>query len=175
MSSGRRAELLFVGRPVPEKGLADTLAALAHVRHHCWHFTIVGEILAGIDVDAWAPLVTWLGCVPNRKVASIMATHDILVVPSHYETFGNVALEGLASAMIVVASYTGGFKTLIEHGQTGFHFRAGDVADLARTLDFVIENLMRLADVRKNARASAIRYSWDEIVRQTAELLARYI
>ena len=173
MSSVRPAELLFIGRPVPEKGLADLLAALSRLRHLDWHLTVIGERPSDIDITMFEPAVTWLGCVTNREVARIMSAHDVLIVPSHYETFGVVALEGLASAMLVIASRTGGLKTLVQDRETGFHFRPGDVTDLARTLGYVIENLSELTTIRFNARAAALRYGWDEVVRQTAVLLAR--
>lgn len=175
MFSGRKAELLFIGRPVPEKGLADVLSALAQLLHHRWHLTIVGEIPPGLELNAFGSAVTSLGCVRNREIARIMAARDILLVPSHYETFGNVALEGLACGMVVIASYTGGLKTLIQHGETGFHFRPGDVVDLTRTLEFVLENLSGLTQIRQNARHVSIHYSWDEIVRKTSALLSRYV
>jgi 1,4-alpha-glucan branching enzyme len=174
MSSARSAELLFVGRPVPEKGLADVLSALSRLRHHRWHLTIVGEIPPGIHIDAFGSAVTSLGTVRNREIARIMAVRDILLVPSHYETFGNVALEGLACGMVVLASYTGGLKTLIQHGETGFHFRPGDVADLTQILGFAIDNLTELTAIRQNARDASVHYSWDEIVLKTSALLARY-
>jgi glycogen synthase len=174
MSSGRCAELLFIGRPVPEKGLADLLGALARLQHHRWHLTVVGEVPRDIEIAGVGPAVTLIGRVPNREIAQIMAMRDILVVPSRYETFGNVALEGLACGMVVVASHTGGLKTLIRHEETGFHFRPGDVEDLTRMLELVLDKLTELTHIRCNARVAAVRYSWEEIVRETSALLARY-
>lgn len=174
MSSDRRVELLFVGRPVPEKGLADAIAALRRLEHRPWHLTIVGELPPDADLAGLTGLVTLLGCVRNREIAAIMAARDVLLIPSHYETFGNVALEGLACGMIVIASYTGGLKSLVTDGENGFHILPKDADGLTRKLQFVIEHLGELSGIRRNARASALRYSWDEVVRQTAALLARY-
>lgn len=105
----------------------------------------------------------------------VMRDHDVLVVPSHYETFGNVALEGLASGMIVVASRTGGLKAIIDDGRTGFHFTPRDTDDLARVLSYVITHTGTLEDVRGAARAEALNYSWDVVAAATAALLTRIL
>jgi len=104
-------------------------------------------------------------------IPDVMRDHDVLVVPSHYETFGNVALEGLASGMIVVAARTGGLKALIHDVRTGVHFVPGDVADLRRALSFVIEAGSSLDRMRVEARAEAMNYSWPAVADATASLL----
>ncbi len=104
-----------------------------------------------------------------------MRDHDVLVVPSHYETFGNVALEGLASGMIVIAARTGGLKAIIDDGRTGFHFTPRDTEDLARVLGYVITHAASLRGVRRAARAEALNYSWEGVASATAALFTRIL
>ena len=48
-----------------------------------------------------------------------MTSADVLVVPSIYEPFGIVALEGMATGVPVVASQVGGLAEVIDHDKTG--------------------------------------------------------
>jgi glycosyltransferase involved in cell wall biosynthesis len=116
--------------------------------------------------------ISFLGRVNRTEVAQVMQRHDVLVVPSRYETFGNVALEGLATGLVVVAARVGGLKELIAGGRTGFHFEAGNLEDLERVLRFVISDLDALWQIRHNARLDATRYSWPHVVVATHRLLA---
>jgi len=174
MSSGRVRELLYVGRPVPEKGLPDLLSALAFLGDLRWHLSVAGELpdaVSSVDESN----ISFLGRVCHGQMPALMQRHDVLVVPSRYETFGNVALEGLAVAMIVLAARTGGLKSLITNGHNGFHFTPGNVTDLANKLRLVVTSFDRLEQVRRNARAHALRYSWDSVTHATAQLLETLI
>jgi len=166
----RAAELLFIGRPAPEKGLHDLLAALSSLRHLPWSLSVVGETPPNALASPF-DRVRRRGAMSHAMIPDVMRDHDVLVVPSHYETFGNVALEGLASGMIVVAARTGGLKALIHDGRTGVHFVPGDVADLRRALSFVIEAGSSLDRMRVEARAEAMNYSWPAVADATASLL----
>jgi glycosyltransferase involved in cell wall biosynthesis len=47
------------------------------------------------------------------------AAADVCVVPSHYEPFGLVAIEAMASGTPVVASNVGGLQFTVVHEETG--------------------------------------------------------
>ena len=69
-----------------------------------------------------------------------MSAIDILVVPSHAEAFGNVAIEGMASAKPVVASNTDGLLDIVIDGETGIQFPPGNSVLLSEALIRLIEN-----------------------------------
>jgi glycogen synthase len=174
MSSARSRELLYIGRPVPEKGLPDLLAALQLIQDIPWRLSVAGDLPTTVPAVA-AANISFLGRVPHHSVAALMQRHDVLIVPSRYETFGNVALEGLAVGMIVVAAKTGGLKTLITSGRNGFHFEPGDIVNLAETLRFVLASYDSLHHIRGNARTDATLFSWSAVTAATAELLETFV
>jgi glycosyltransferase involved in cell wall biosynthesis len=59
---------------------------------------------------------------------------DIFVLPSVSEALSNSLMEAMACGCAAVASNVGGNGELIEHGERGLLFRAGDAGDLAGCL-----------------------------------------
>jgi glycosyltransferase involved in cell wall biosynthesis len=100
------------------------------------------------------------GVLRGAALAEAYANMDVLVFPSHTDTFGNVVLEALASGVPAVVTRDGGPKFIVRHGETGFvteddHF-SGAVAELVR-------NRARLDEMRLEARAYALGCSWDAV------------
>ena len=73
-----------------------------------------------------ADRVTWVGLVPNDELAhGTTAAADMLVVPSHSESFSIVAAEAMACGTPVVASNVPGPASFIEDGVSGRLVTAG--------------------------------------------------
>ena len=60
------------------------------------------------------------------------------MVPSHYESFGMVALEAMACGTPVVASQVGGLAFLIQDGVTGFTVPVDEPEALADRLGLLV-------------------------------------
>lgn len=157
-SENQRQELLFVGRLIESKGLVDLLQALAIMKnknHLQPQLQVVGdEFENGVSVIpafqqmtqelGLAEQVTFAGSRHQKEVAEEMRRSQILVVPSRWmEPFGIVALEGLASGCLVVASEQGGLRDAV--GTFGHFFKNGDAESLAA----VLSNVLEKADVLK--------------------------
>jgi len=94
--------------------------------------------------------VTFAGAPPSDQVAKLLRQHHILIVPSIWEeSFGVVALEGLACGCVVLGADGGGLDEAI--GPCGMTFRRGDVVDL--TLKLV--HLLRCPEEWGHYRAGA--------------------
>jgi len=64
----------------------------------------------------------------------VLETADVVVVPSRYEGFGRVAVEGMLAGRPVVASSQGGLPEIVSDGERGVLFPVGDVEALAGAL-----------------------------------------
>jgi phosphatidylinositol alpha 1,6-mannosyltransferase len=100
------------------------------------------------------------GVLRGAALAEAYANMDVLVFPSHTDTFGNVVLEALASGVPAVVTPDGGPKYIVRDGETGFvtgddHF-AGAVAEL-------VKDRARLEQMRLSAREYALGCSWDAV------------
>jgi glycosyltransferase involved in cell wall biosynthesis len=58
----------------------------------------------------------------------------VCVVPSHYESFGLVALEALAFGVPCVSTNAGGLPEVNRHGETGFTVNIGDLDAFAEAI-----------------------------------------
>jgi glycosyltransferase involved in cell wall biosynthesis len=65
---------------------------------------------------------------------------DVLVVPSRYEPFGMVILEGMLYGLAIIAADVGGPAEILEHGRTGLLFPPRDVNALSRALQCLLDD-----------------------------------
>lgn len=115
-------------------------------------------------------LVTFLGKRSQDTLPYYYSAAEVVVVPSHYESFGMVALEAMACGTPVVASQVGGLAFLVKDGETGFTVPVGDPEALCRHLKDLIENTALREEMGRQAAAFAQEYAWEKIAGQMLEL-----
>ncbi len=110
-----------------------------------------------------ADRVTFLGSQPQELLPDYFAAASVVAVPSHYESFGMVALEALASGALVIASNVGGLALTIEDGRSGLLFPADDHVALATQIRRVLDDPDLAQMLRTGARQRANEYGWPSI------------
>jgi glycosyltransferase involved in cell wall biosynthesis len=148
--------LLYVGDLTPDKGvgvLLEAYAALAEAPP----LVLIGRRFMEIPAELREKVLA-LGPWPHAAVLEAWQLCAVAVVPSVCEeTFGMVALEGMAAGKPVVASRIGGLAELVADGQAGMLVRPGDSAALRRALERLIpdrslrERMGRAATTRAEA------------------------
>jgi len=170
--------LLFAGRPTPHKGLSVLIESLRHLQDLEWELSIIGEV-SNADLDSLrrnvraAERITLYGPIGWNDVAEKMRGSDVLIVPSNYETFGNVALEGMACGCVIVASKAGGLIEFVDEGENGFLFDIGDSKGLAHAIRECIMNPLWLNTAKQKSIEQSKMYSWEIIVVKTIKLFER--
>jgi glycosyltransferase involved in cell wall biosynthesis len=174
------AEILFVGRLVPGKGADILLQALPAIlaRQPEATLTVVG---AGPERDRLADLaqqlgvggrVSFTGAVPHASLAAHYRRAALLVLPSREEGFGLVLVEALGCGCPVVASDLPAIRGLLNEGQSGRLFRAGDAGDLALTVTELLADSESRNALAENGRQHVLsRYDWNTISRRYASML----
>jgi glycosyltransferase involved in cell wall biosynthesis len=134
------------GRLEPVKGHADLLEAARHmlqVRPDL-HFWIVGEGSLAQALQQQAQALGIAGAVRflgyQGEVAPLMAASDLIVLPSHHESFGIVLIEAMSLGKPVIASATGGIPEVVRDGVQGLLVAPG------RPLELSTRALALLAD-----------------------------
>ncbi len=152
---------LYFGRLTPEKGIATLIAAAAAsgipVR-------IAGrgpqeEQLRALAQSLGAPAV-FVGFLTGDALWAEVDAARAIVLPSEwYENSPMSVVEAFQRGKPLVGARIGGIPELIEEGRTGWSFRAGDVADLARALALARDTAdTHLAEMAVACRQLVSRY-----------------
>jgi glycosyltransferase involved in cell wall biosynthesis len=123
-------------------------------------FLIIGQGVEEETLRRELPTAQFAGVLRGEALARAYADMDLLVFPSHTDTFGNVVLEALASGVPAVVSPDGGPKYIVHEGETGF---VATDEEFAGTVAGVLEDPARLAQMRMAAREYALGCSWDAV------------
>lgn len=168
--------LIFVGRLAPVKGLRILLEALAEALRTSpdMSLTIVGDGPDRAALEALAaPLgdaVTFTGALSQAEVATRLARHDALVLPSFAEGVPVVLMEAMASGKPVLATRVAGVAELVTDGESGYLVSPGDTAGLTtRLLDLARDPDRRIKMGQAGRRKVAAEFD----IRQEAAWLAR--
>lgn len=143
--------VLYCGRFVSRKGIRELLGAIPYVLEKAPNsrFVLIGGYGGGAEIertwlaDSLLPYrgqVQFTGWLTPMEVARWYRTADILVVPSWYEPFGMVILEGMLHGLAIAASSVGGPAEILEHERTGILFPAKDAFALGEAILRLIEN-----------------------------------
>jgi len=153
--------LMYVGRLGVEKRLRDLKEVLARAPNA--RLAIVGK---GPDMEplkehfAGTPTV-FTGLVTGEDLSRAFAAADVFVMPSDSETLGFVVLEAMASGVPVVGCNAGGIPSIIDDGETGYLFEAGDVAQASEQVNKLLDDRKLLHTMSADARAEAERWGWE--------------
>jgi len=153
----------YVGRLSVEKNvalLARVERELAAMDVGGMRFLIVGHGSEEAALRRELRQAEFAGVLRGPALAEAYANMDVLVFPSHTDTFGNVVLEALASGVPAVVTPDGGPKYIVRDQETGFVTQddrfAGAIAELVR-------DRARLERMRLTAREYALGCSWDAV------------
>jgi glycogen(starch) synthase len=171
--------ILCVGRLVPQKGIEYLIRAVPTIsgRYPEARLIIVGEgwlrgqleYVARSTGHQWR--ITFTGWIPDEELIALLNSADVLVVPSIYEPFGIVALEGMAAGVPVVASDVGGLAEIVEHEDNGVLAYSRNPDSIAWSVDRVLSDPERSKRLVQNARKMVQKtYSWEAIAMRTAEV-----
>ncbi|HIJ57749.1 MAG TPA: glycosyltransferase [Deltaproteobacteria bacterium] len=165
--------ILYVGRFDPVKGLDRLLEALTHLRDYRIRLVIVGgdgpetedaQTLMRLS-QKWGvqDIVTFEGRITQENLPPYYSAADVLVVPSHYESFGLVGLESLACGTPVVSTKVGVLDRLLQDGMNGSIVPNGCPKALALSIETFINGTSLKDSTSEVIRTSVEDYSWSNV------------
>ncbi len=183
--------VLFVGRMEPLKGIDDLLHAISKIVHDgrvpCSRLSLIliggsaedhpdamtgemGRLIQMRDAFGLQSMVTFLGAQGQDVLPLYYAAADVVVMPSHYESFGMVALEAMACGTPVIASDVGGLSYTVQDGVTGFLVPAKDPDSLADAICHILNDQVFRDTLGQQAAAAAKQYGWARIADQILDV-----
>lgn len=179
--------VLYVGRFDPRKGIETLVRAVAQsqLRGEADLKLIIGGGSRpgqsdGMERDRIESIVDELGMrdltiFPGRLGDEILpvyyAAADVCVVPSHYEPFGLVAIEAMASGTPVVASDVGGLQFTVLPEETGLLAPPKDKVAFSKAIDRLLLDSNYRNKLGQAARKRVeTKFSWEGVASQLSEL-----
>jgi glycosyltransferase involved in cell wall biosynthesis len=179
--------LLFVGNIIPRKGLHTLLDALAQIRDG-WELNVVGNLdfdrnYAEIIRRRAAEMRPVRFSKPDRsnmltdsELAAQLADSHMLVVPSSYEGFGIVYLEGMGFGLPAIATTAGAAGEIITHGRDGFLIAPNDSAALAQYIQRLIDDRPLLLSMSLAARERYLQHpTWEQSAERIRAFLQKIV
>jgi D-inositol-3-phosphate glycosyltransferase len=187
--------LLFVGRIEPLKGIKTLLKSLAILRQNGQAGEKLCLAIIGGDLEEdqtqesqemkllrelreeyhLEDMVTFLGKRSQDSLPYYYSAAEMVIMPSHYESFGMVALESMACGTPVIASMVGGLIHLVEDGVTGYHAPVEDPVALSQRIASLLDDKALRYRMGHDAFAFAKKYSWENISARIVELYQELI
>jgi len=177
--------ILYVGRVEPLKGLEVLIKAVSCLRlrdlKEPVHLAIIGgdpeaeppdltaemtRIQKLCDDLCMGKMVVFLGKRDQDTLPYYYSAAEVLVMPSHYESFGMVALEAMACGTPVIVSQVGGLAFLVQDGVTGFAIPDGDHDILCDRLSSLLGDVSLSSRLGNRGAEYARDYAWERIARQ---------
>jgi len=182
--------LLFVGRLEWRKGIGTIISAVRLLKENIFGLKalvvggkIFGPRANGADSKEYnrlckkaqeegvGDLIDFTGSVDHGRLPVYYRAADVFVIPSYYEPFGLVALEGMASRVPVVASNVDGLAATIQDRKTGLLFEPRNALSLAQKIMTIYNSKDISANLANNAYDEvSSNYSWKKIAGKISDL-----
>jgi D-inositol-3-phosphate glycosyltransferase len=173
---------LYVGRFAPLKGLDLLLAAMARLkkRQPDLKLLLVGgdgpRSTGTLDLIEQArhldimPQVSFVGRVKHDDLPNYYNAADLLVVPSHYESFGLVVLEALACGTPVAATRFGAVETVLQPECNGVIIDRPDPDSVAEAMHRQLTRPPQKRLSSGHIRKTVTAYDWRRVAADVADL-----
>ena len=180
-TDGAPISLVYLGYIYKEKGIFDLLDVIAANRDR-WRgkltLTIGGQwnedrVRDFINTNDLAKRVNFVGWVTGDDKDRIMATSDILVLPSYFEGLPMSILEAMTYAMPVITTPVGGIPEVVTNGVEGTLFTPGDKAALTAAIDLYIDNPSLIAKHGNAGLNKSKMFSPQRITEQLSQIIGQ--
>jgi glycosyltransferase involved in cell wall biosynthesis len=175
----KRFTIGYIGRLVPEKGIADLIDAVSKLSGD-WTLRVLGggpdeeRLLALVRSLGMMERVSFDGQIPSPDVPAYLAQFHALVLPSRTrpnwkEQFGRVLIEAMASGVPVIGSDSGEIPNVI--GNAGLIFPEGNTEILRKHLQALMTDPILWAELAKRGRNRvSTRFTQARIAADTIEV-----
>lgn len=172
-----------VGRVHPNKGQLELIAAASQLcaAHPALRFLIIGAAPPGWESyrDQVRAAIVAAGLqervvfdnVPSSDIPAVLSGIDVLVSPSHVESFSYSLLEAMSMALPIIATDVGGNREMMEEDDSGLIIPAGDVAALCRACERLLGDPSLRTHLGQRARQRLLeRFTLATMARRTTDV-----
>jgi glycosyltransferase involved in cell wall biosynthesis len=166
-------KVLVVGNVIRRKGLHVLIEALTQLPAEDFQVNVAGrldmemgyvkQLQKLIRATQLQERIILKGVVQDQALADLYRQHQLLVLPSSYESYGIVYVEAQQFGLPVIGTTAGAAKEIISHGDNGYLIAPEDSYALAEHLLRLQHDRQLLRSMSRNALAAYARHPrWDE-------------
>lgn len=176
--------LVYVGNVIERKGLHTVLKALESEPDGNWRLDVAGalDVEPGYarrlreQAQQFGRRVIFHGRAADEQARQLLIDGSVMVMPSFYEGFGIVYLEGMSFGLPALAGAAGTAGEIITEGVNGFLIAPEDHAAAARALHSLLHDRALLARMSLAARRRFDDFpTWEESTRRIREFLLEWV
>ena len=162
--------ILFAGRFMEQKNPAHLVEALIRLRSLPWTCAMAGDgplleqVHQMVENAGLMERFSFPGWVTPEQVLGLMAQSDLLVLPSRSEGLPVVGVQALAMGLALVLSDAGGNVELVQPGQNGHLFPAGNLDALTESLKSLLASPSAIQSAQAKSREMAKTFDLSVIV-----------
>ncbi len=184
-SKRKELQVLFLGNVMGRKGLHTLLEAVSF-QQSALQVDVVGSLTSEpeyakqmqelVIVNGLSSTVHFHGSLNNQPLIEKLKKAHVLVVPSSYEGFGIVYLEGMGFGLPAIGTTAGAAGEVIRDGVDGFLIQPGDAHSLATKLQIMNERRDVLIQMSLAARTRYLAQpKWNQTANQIREFLLSFV
>jgi len=184
-AKGNELRILFLGNVIYRKGLHTLLRVISDQRLAV-NVDVVGGLTAkpqyAYEMERYvlthglSSVVRFHGALDNEPLIEMYKQAHVMVVPSSYEGFGIVYLEGMGFGLPAIGTTAGAASEIITHGEDGYLIEPDDAEALANHLNDLAVNCDLLVELSLNAVKRYQRQpKWNETAKSIREFLYRMV
>jgi glycosyltransferase involved in cell wall biosynthesis len=182
----REFRILFLGNVIERKGLHTLLDALGQMGDLSYRLDVVGSLSADIAyiksiqekvaANHLSSFIFLHGPLDNEPLVEKLRRAHVLVVPSSYEGFGIVYLEGMGFGLPAIGTTSGAAGEIIEDGETGYLIEPDDAATLASRASQLASDRGLLTRLALRARRRFVSQpAWKQTASRIREFLLKQV
>ena len=185
-AKGKEFGILFLGNLIERKGLHTLIDALGQISNLSYRLDVIGSLTADpaysktiqekIESLHLSSFVFLHDSLDNAPLIEKLCQAHVLVVPSSYEGFGIVYLEGMGFGLPAIGTTAGAAGEIIADGTTGYLIAPDDAATLASRLAGLSADRGLLTRLSLAARTRYLRQpKWEQTAGQIRDFLLKQI
>jgi glycosyltransferase involved in cell wall biosynthesis len=129
-----------------------------------------------VTVNGLSSVVTFHGAMDNEPLIEMYKKSHLMIVPSSYEGFGIVYLEGMGFGLPAIGTTAGAAGEIITHGEDGYLIEPDDAEALAGHINELANNRELLTRISLNAlKRHQSQPRWEETAKSIREFLHRTV
>lgn len=184
--------VMFVGRIEPLKGIDMLMYAIKVVNHDNHDnpdlrlklYIVGGDISQ--DINLWSAelqkleqlrkvlripeVVKFVGQKQQHELVYYYNAADIVVMPSHYESFGMAALEAMTCGVPVITTNVTGISSLIDERKKALLTSVNNPLLLASQIEHLLTNPKTHAEISAELKEKVVNLGWENVAEQVTEV-----